>query len=75
MRKRSEPHTFEQRLEEQRLRLEAEAARSPDSAQRATIAKKIEQLQLAADMNMWLSRASTAESSDSRTTTALSPTS
>jgi hypothetical protein len=75
MRKRSDPHTFEQRLEEQRLRLEAEAARSPDSAQRATIAKKIEQLQLAADMNMWLSRAGTAESPDSRTATDLSPTS
>jgi hypothetical protein len=75
MRKRSDPHTFEQRLEEQRLRLEAEAARSPDGAQRATIARKIEQLQLAADMNRWLLRASTAESSDSRTTAALSPTS
>ena len=60
MRKRSEPHTFEQRLAEQRLRLEAEAAKLPHGAARDAIMKKIEQLQLAADMNMWLSRASTA---------------
>jgi hypothetical protein len=59
MRKRSDPHTFEQRLEEQRQRLETEAARLPHGAQRDAIAKKIDQLQLAADMNIWLSRAST----------------
>ncbi len=54
MRKRSEPHTFEQRLIEQRLRLEAEAARLPQSDARDAIVKRIEQLDLAADMNMWL---------------------
>ena len=75
MRKRSEPHTFEQRLAEQRLRLEREAATLPDGAARDAIKKKIEQLQLAADMSLWLSHASTAESSDSRTSTALSPSS
>jgi len=55
MRKRSEPHTFEQRLMEQKLRLEAEAARLPPGDARDVIAKRIERLQLAADMNRWLS--------------------
>jgi hypothetical protein len=56
MRKRSEPHTFEQRLTEQRLRLEAEAANLPQGEARDAIAERIERLQRAADMNMWLSR-------------------
>jgi len=64
MRKRSEPHTFEQRLAEERLRLEAEAAKLPGGPARDAIEKKIEQLRVAADMNLWLSRASPA--SDSR---------
>lgn len=56
MRKRSEPHTFEQRLAEQRLRLEREASQLPDGEQREAIAKRIEQLHLAADINAWLSQ-------------------
>jgi hypothetical protein len=56
MRKRSEPHTFEQRLEAQRLRLEAEAAKLPRGSVRDALVKRIEQLQTAADMNMWLSQ-------------------
>jgi hypothetical protein len=56
MRKRSEPHTFEQRLAEQKLRLEREASELPDGELRETIAKRIEQLQLAADINAWLSQ-------------------
>ena len=56
MRKRSEPHTFEQRLTEQRLRLEAEAAALPQGEARDAIAQRIERLQRAADMNAWLSR-------------------
>jgi hypothetical protein len=56
MRKRSEPHTFEQRLTEQRLRLEAEAASLPLGEARDVIAKRIERLQHAADMSLWLSR-------------------
>jgi hypothetical protein len=60
MRKRSEPHTFEQRLAEQRLRLEREAAQLPDGEQRIALAKRIEQLQLAADINAWLSQGSKA---------------
>jgi hypothetical protein len=57
MRKRSEPHTFEQRLAEQRLRLENEASEMPDGDMRNAIAKRIEQLQLAAEINAWLTRA------------------
>jgi hypothetical protein len=56
MRKRSEPHTFEQRLAEQRLRLENEASAMPDGDMRNAIAKRIEQLQLAAEINAWLTR-------------------
>ena len=56
MRKRSEPHSFEQRLEEHRLRLEAEAAELPDGSEREEILKRIELLQRAVDMNVWLSQ-------------------
>jgi hypothetical protein len=56
MRKRSEPHSFEQRLEEHRSRLEAEAARLPRGSERDAVMKRIEQLQTAADMNSWLSQ-------------------
>ena len=56
MRKRSEPHTFEQRLEAQRLRLEAEAAKLPRGSERDALTKRIEQLQTAADLNAWLSQ-------------------
>jgi hypothetical protein len=57
MRKRSEPHTFEQRLEQQKLRLEADAASLPRGERRDAIVKRIEQLELAAKMNIWLTRA------------------
>jgi hypothetical protein len=50
MRKRSEPHTFEQRLDAQRLRLERELARLPDGSERDGVATRIEQLQTAAEM-------------------------
>ena len=50
MRKRSEPHTFEQRLEAQRLRLEHELASLSDGKQREVVAARIEQLQTAAAM-------------------------
>jgi hypothetical protein len=56
MRKRSEPHSFEQRLEAYRLRLEAEAARLPHGSERDAVMKRIELLQTAADMNIWLSQ-------------------
>jgi len=50
MRRRSEPHTFEQRLDAQRLRLERELSALPDGNQRDGIAARIEQLQTAAEM-------------------------
>lgn len=54
MRKRSEPHTFEQRLDAQRLRLEHEMAGLPDGLQRDSVATRIEQLQIAAEMHGFL---------------------
>ena len=50
MRRRSEPHTFEQRLEAQRLLLEHELASLPAGVQRDSVAARIEQLQTAAEM-------------------------
>jgi len=50
MRRRFEPHTFEQRLEAQRLRLEHELASLSDGKQREVVAARIEQLQTAAAM-------------------------
>jgi hypothetical protein len=55
MRKRSEPHTFEQRLNEQKLRLEGELARLPRGRQRDAIAARLEQLEAAAEMHEFLS--------------------
>ena len=54
-RKRSEPHTFEQRLDEHRTRLEGELARLPDGAQRASVVARIEQLRTAIELNALLS--------------------
>ena len=50
MRRRSEPHTFEQRLDAQRLRLEHELAGLPQGKQRDAVSVRIEQLQAAAEM-------------------------
>jgi hypothetical protein len=54
MRRRSEPHTFEQRLDAQRRRLEDELARLPDGRERDAVATRIEQLQSAAEMHDFL---------------------
>ena len=54
MRRRSEPHTFEQRLDAQRLRLERELSGLPDGHQRNSLLARIEQLQTAADMHGFL---------------------
>ena len=61
MRKRSEPHTFEQRLEAQRLRLEHELASLPHGEQRDAVNVRIEQLQAAAEMYDFLSPREAAE--------------
>jgi hypothetical protein len=50
MRKRSEPHTFEQRLIEQKQRLEHELAGLPVGHQRDTVLARIDQLHTAAEM-------------------------
>jgi predicted RNase H-like nuclease (RuvC/YqgF family) len=55
MRRRSEPHTFGQRLAAQRQRLERELASLPDDHQRDAVAARIEQLQAAAEMFEFLS--------------------
>ncbi|WP_426610657.1 hypothetical protein [Bradyrhizobium sp. McL0616] len=54
MRRRSEPHTFEQRIEAQRLRLEYELASLPHGKQRDAVSVRIEQLQVAAEMHDFL---------------------
>jgi hypothetical protein len=54
-RKRSEPHTFQQRLDEHRTRLESELARLPDGAHRASVVARIEQLRTAIELNALLS--------------------
>jgi len=63
MRKRSEPHTFEQRLDAQRLRLEHELAQLPDGHQRDTVVARIDQLQSAAEMYDFLMLREAAEAS------------
>jgi hypothetical protein len=55
-RKRSEPHTFEQRLEEHRVRLEVELVRLPEGTKRKQVIARIEQLRTAAELNAMLSR-------------------
>jgi hypothetical protein len=50
MRRRSEPHTFEQRIAAQKLRLEQELAHLPAGALRDSVAARIEQLHTAAEM-------------------------
>ena len=54
-RKRSEPHTFEQRLEEHRVRLENLLAQLPTGAEREQIIARIDQLKTAVELNAMLS--------------------
>ena len=54
-RKRSEPHTFEQRLEEHRVRLENLLAQLPPGAEREQIIARIDQLKKAVELNAMLS--------------------
>jgi hypothetical protein len=56
MRKRSEPHWFERRLAEHRSRVEAEAAMLPRGRERDAVMKRIEQLQTATEIDIWLSQ-------------------
>ncbi|PDT90557.1 hypothetical protein CO669_10310 [Bradyrhizobium sp. Y36] len=54
MRKRSEPHTFEQRLTAQKQRLEHELSGLPDGRQRDGVLARINQLHIAAEMHGYL---------------------
>ena len=55
MRKRSEPHTFMERIEAQKRRLERELANLPLGKQRDVVAAQLEQLRAAAEMHEFLS--------------------
>ena len=54
-RRRSVPHTFEDRIAAEKSRLEAKAANLPLGAQKDALLKKIEQLETASHINKWLS--------------------
>jgi hypothetical protein len=55
MRKRSVPHTFMERIEAQKCRLERELADLPHGGQRDAVAARLEQLRAAAEMHEFLS--------------------
>lgn len=55
MRRRSKPHTFEQRLDAHKQRLEYVLASLPSGRQRDVVSARIEQLQAAAEMHEFLS--------------------
>ena len=54
-RRRSVPHTFEDRIAAEKSRLEAQAANLPLGPQKDALLKKIEQLETASHINKWLS--------------------
>ncbi|AWL99905.1 hypothetical protein [Bradyrhizobium amphicarpaeae] len=54
MRRRSEPHTFEQRLKAHKQRLEHELSGLPDGHQRDAVSARIDQLQTASEMHGFL---------------------
>jgi hypothetical protein len=51
----SKPHAFNDRLEEQKKLLEAEAARAGPGPARNALARRLRQLDVAAHINEWLS--------------------
>jgi hypothetical protein len=55
MRQRSKPHTFEDRLKTEKVRLEAQASVVPHGPKRDAVLKKIRQLEMASHMSEWLS--------------------
>jgi len=54
-RRRSTPHTFEERITAEKARLEAQVARLKPGPERDGVLKKISQLETAAHINEWLS--------------------
>jgi hypothetical protein len=55
MRRRSPPHTFDQRLNEQKARVEAELAITEPGPQRDLLALKLRQIETAREIEDWLS--------------------
>ena len=53
-RRRSVPHTFEDRIAAEKLRLEAQAAELSPSPQKDRLLEKVSQLETAAHINEWL---------------------
>jgi hypothetical protein len=54
-RRRSTPHTFEERITAEKARLESQVARLKPGPERDGVLKKISQLETAAHINEWLS--------------------
>ncbi|KJC60147.1 hypothetical protein UP10_16005 [Bradyrhizobium sp. LTSPM299] len=53
-RRRSAPHTFEDRIAAEKSRLEAEIANLPPGPQKDVLLKKLRQVETALHMNEWL---------------------
>ena len=54
-RRRSVPHTFEERIAAEKAKLEAQVANHKRGPQREALLEKIRQLETASHMNEWLS--------------------
>ena len=54
-RRRSIPHTFEDRIEAEKARIEGRVARLRDGPKKDELLEKIRQLETAAQINAWLS--------------------
>jgi hypothetical protein len=54
LRSRSHPHTFEERLAEQKARLEKKASPLKSGPERDDLLKKAQQIDTAAHINEWL---------------------
>jgi len=54
-RRRSAPHTFEDRIAAEKAKLEAQVAKLKPGPQMDALRKKIRQLETASHMNEWLS--------------------
>jgi hypothetical protein len=54
-RRRSNPHTFENRIEAEKARLEVQVARLRHGPKKDELLEKIRQLETAAQINEWLS--------------------
>jgi hypothetical protein len=54
-RRRSDPHTFEDRIAAEKAKLEAQVAKLRPGPQMDELLKKIRQLETASHMNEWLS--------------------